>query len=191
MRSARLLLVTGAAIAAVVLALPPGPAAAHTTLRESDPPANGSVAVLPQLVRLTFTTQLPAAPTIEVVDANGASVNSSPVSLRGNTALQPVQGSRAGRYTVNWKATAPDGHQITGSFAFTVAAGNVSPGPAGSPTVPATTGPSPTEAAPTAAAPRSDGSGPRWPWLAAGLLAVALLAIVWYVRRQRRSAARR
>jgi methionine-rich copper-binding protein CopC len=187
MRSARALLVAGTAVAAAVLALPPGPAAAHTTLRESDPAANGSVEILPQVVRLTFTTQLPSTPTIEVVDANGASVNSSPVSLRGNTALQPVQGSGAGRYTVNWKATAPDGHQITGSFAFTVAAGNVSPSPAASPTVPATTGPSPTEAA----APPAQQSGPRWPWLAAGLLAVALLTLFWYLRRRRLSAAGR
>jgi copper resistance protein C len=167
----------------IVLAIPPSPAAAHTTLRESDPAANATVATLPQLVRLTFTTELPTVPTIEVVDPNGASVNSSPVSLRGNSALQPVQGSSAGRYTVNWKATAPDGHQITGSFTFTATAGNVSAAPTtASPTVPQTTGP------PPAGAPPADGSGPWWPWLAAGLLAAALLFIFWYVRRQRASA---
>jgi methionine-rich copper-binding protein CopC len=182
MRFARALLIAGA----ILLALPPTPAAAHTELRESDPAANATVATLPQLVRLTFTTQLPTVPTIEVVDPNGTSVNSSPVSLRGNTALQPIQGSTTGRYTVNWKAKAPDGHEITGSFGFTAGAGNVSPSPtiASSATGPVTSGPSPTEVA----APPADGTGPLWPWLAAGLLAVALFIVIWYVQRRRGSA---
>jgi copper resistance protein C len=185
MRSARALL-TIALVAATAVAFTPGPAAAHTSLRESDPAANATVATLPEVVRLTFTTQLPSVPTIEVVDANGVSVNSSPVSLRGNTALQPVKSSSAGRYTVNWKAKAPDGHEISGTFAFSVGAGNVSPTPViPSPTAPETTGPSPTQAA---AAP-ADGSGPWWPWLAAGFLAIVLLGVFGYVRSRRSSPA--
>jgi len=180
MSSARALL-TIALVAAAAVAFTSSPAAAHTSLRESDPAANGTVATLPEFVRLTFTTQLPSVPTIEVVDANGVSVNSSPVSLRGNTALQPVKSASAGRYTVNWKAKAPDGHEISGTFAFTATAGNIQP----TTPAPETTGPSPTQAA---AAP-TDGDGPWWPWLAAGLLIAALLAVFWYARRRRSSPA--
>lgn len=193
-RLARALALLIAASAASVL-VNQAPAAAATTLRETDPPSNGVVQSLPQLVRLTFTEPLPGAPTITVAGPTGRTVNSSPVSLRGNTVLQPVQGTEAGRYTVTWRASTSEGTDINGTFAFTVAGG--APSPTGqssnepSPTVPVVVGSSPSDfgAGPgpssTADADRS-GDGSPWPWIVAGLGAVVVVvALVWYARRRR------
>ena len=175
-----------------------GPASAHTTLKQSDPAANAVVAVLPEVVRLTFSDTPPIVPKVTVRDADGVEVNSSPISPRGNTVLQPVKSAKAGRFTVRWELTSSDGHKTNRSFTFTVTA----PSPVASPTVPvvpvAPSGsPSATSAAAsstpgasttTSVALASDSAAPGGSWgvwaLVAAVLVAAGGAAVVFLRRR-------
>ena len=131
-RTAPRLLILAAGILAGAL-LGAAPAAAHTTLKQSDPAAGSTVQKLPEVVRLTFSDTLPIVPTVTVRDDAGTVVNSSPISPRGNTVLQPVKSTKIGKFTVTWELTSADGHKTSGSFAFTVA---TAPSGAPSPTAP-------------------------------------------------------
>ncbi|UWP81712.1 copper resistance CopC family protein [Dactylosporangium fulvum] len=175
---------------ALVLATP---ASAHTTLRQSDPAANSTVPTLPEVVRLTFTDMLPIVPKVTVRDPDGTEVNSSPISPRGNTVLQPVKSTKTGRFTVTWELTGSDGHKTNGSFSFTVQGAAAPPSAVPSPTAPVVGSGSPstvpTAAASTAAAASSgvaspsdaarsstdSGGGSWWVWL---VVAVVLLGAV-------------
>ena len=166
----------------------PSPAAAHTSLRASDPAANSTVPGMPEVVRLTFTDSLPITPTVTVRDPDGTIVNSGPISPQGSTVLQPVKQTRSGRYTVLWQLTAPDGHKSTGSFEFTVtgdAAPPSSPAAAISPTVPVEAAGSPPDAG---ALPRggADGIG-WWQWPAGAALVLGAATAAMFARRRRRA----
>jgi methionine-rich copper-binding protein CopC len=199
--SARLLLLAVGALAGALLGA--APAAAHTTLKQSDPAAGSTVQALPEVVRLTFSDTLPIVPTVTVRDDAGTVVNSSPISPRGNTVLQPVKSTKGGKFTVTWELTSADGHKTSGSFAFTVAA---APSDAPSPTAPVVVTATPTPEAPQSssappaasalastavAVPTSDSSGTGANWLLWTAVTVVLLgAAVTIVLLSRRRAAR-
>ena len=153
---ARLLLLAAGVLAGALLGA--APAAAHTTLKQSDPAAGSTVQALPEVVRLTFSDTLPLTPTVTVRDDAGTVVNSSPISPRGNTVLQPVKSTKTGKFTVTWELTSADGHKTSGSFAFTVVA---APPDAPSPTAPVVVTATPTPEAPQSSRRPARPSRPR------------------------------
>jgi copper transport protein len=114
-----------------------GPAAAaHGSLRASEPAGGASLRRPPHAVTLTFTEAPDVAlSSIRVLDAAGRAVAGGrpervpgrPLDLR-----VPLHGLRDGTYTVSWRTiSAVDGHPTAGTFAFGVGAGGaVLPPPA-------------------------------------------------------------
>ncbi|WP_327008500.1 copper resistance protein CopC [Dactylosporangium sp. NBC_01737] len=200
--SARLLLLAAGVLAGALLGA--APAAAHTSLKQSDPAAGSTVQALPEVVRLTFSDTLPLTPTVTVRDEAGTVVNSSPISPRGNTVLQPVKSTKTGKFTVTWELTSADGHKTSGSFAFTVVA---APSDAPSPTAPVVVTATPTPEAPQSssaapppssvsstalAAPTSgnSGGGANWPlWTAVTVVLLGAAGTIVLLRRRRAASA--
>jgi methionine-rich copper-binding protein CopC len=166
-----------AAVVATVLSTA-APAWAHTRLVSSTPSA-GASAEAPGEVVLVFSD--PVQPTLSALSVTGPDGQEHVAGTPspggdGSSVSQALQGPLdAGTYRVAYRVLAADGHPITGSFAFTVAAPAVAPSapaaaatPTATPTSAQTTGP--VEA--TAGGDDEDGGLPVLP-LAVGGLAVA------------------
>ncbi|MCU6499272.1 copper resistance protein CopC [Rugamonas sp. A1-17] len=116
-------LVASAIVAAATLASPF--AAAHASLKNSNPASNAVPDTAPKEIALTFNEKVePAFSSITLTDAGGrapagqakATVDdANPAILR--LALPPLP---AGVYTVGWAAAGRDGHRRKGEFTFTV-----------------------------------------------------------------------
>jgi copper transport protein len=113
-----------------------GPAAAaHGTLRGSEPAGGASLARPPHAVTLRFSEAPdPSLSSIRVLDATGRVVAGGrpervpgrPLELRA-----PLHGLGNGTYTVSWRAiSAVDGHPTAGTFAFGIGAGGLALPPA-------------------------------------------------------------
>jgi methionine-rich copper-binding protein CopC len=130
------------------------PAAAHTELASSDPFSGATLEAAPMQVTLTFRGQITrVGVTVQVTGPDGA-VGAGPAVVAGRTVTQPLAaGLPAGTYDVRWQVTAGDGHPISGSLHFTVAA-NAAPStePAVAPTATPTIPPQPVASAPSALA---------------------------------------
>ncbi|MFJ3658721.1 copper resistance protein CopC [Streptomyces nigra] len=183
-RTAARALVVPAALAALAVAAPQ--AAAHTELDISSPGANAELAGLPPSVTLTFSdamTQKYAKVAVTSPDGTPAAAGKPQVTGKTVTlALKPT--SPPGQYTVGYRVVSADGHPVSGSYTFTVAA-TTSP----TPTPPAKE--STSAAAPRAAQkpapdnPDKETSGATIPVLAgAGALTVAAVG-AYAVRRRR------
>lgn len=159
------------ALAALVLLLAglgAAPAAAHNTLRSSDPADGATVATAPPQVTLTFDQEaLDLGTQVVVTGPDGAVVSDGPAQLVDTSVVQPLVATLpAGAYTVEWRVTSADGHPLSGALAFTAsgAAGAVAApapdapadAPAAEPTQDAATAAGPTPSA-TADAPAVDG----------------------------------
>ena len=102
-----------------------GPAAAHGRLQTETPTAEATTAA-PESLTLSFSEGIELRFTTVVVKAsNGSAVDTGPDRLApGNPRmlLVPIAGKLGpGRYTVNWRAVATDGHKTQGTYGFTVA----------------------------------------------------------------------
>lgn len=210
-RSSRVLIVFALAVAAAVLVGSTPAALAHNVLRSSDP-ENGSTVPAPAQVTLTFDQSVQTLGTAVRVDGPKGSLELDPVSVDGQTVVQPLPARlAAGDYTVLWRATSSDGHPVDGTLTFTATAATrassstsdpVAPtapapastsGSAGASSGPGTTSP-PNPADPANAAGKDTpaaadvGDGRRsWPlWVGVGAV-VALLAAagLWLLRRDR------
>jgi methionine-rich copper-binding protein CopC len=122
------------------------PAAAHTRLTGSTPAAGAEVTASTTEVVLSFTgTVREAFSTVVVTGPDGADVAAGPPVLRGSDVVQELEGPLAtGAWTVAYRVVAGDGHPITGTLAFTVAAADEPAAPAALPSP----SPSPAAAAP-------------------------------------------
>jgi methionine-rich copper-binding protein CopC len=108
-----------------VLLWRPGLALAHVELLSSEPAAGAQLAESPAEIRLTFNGDLHADSNFilfgerfqAVPGVNGRLDPQAPDQLVA-TGLNLISGT----YTVNWTAADADGHQISGSFEFTVGA---------------------------------------------------------------------
>lgn len=192
---------TGALAALVLLltALGASPAAAHNTLRSTDPADGSTVATAPAQVTLTFDqAAMDLGTQVVVTGPDGAVVSEGPAQLVDASVVQPLAATLpAGAYTVDWRVTSADGHPLSGAFSFTAteASGVVEPTPDPEPTdEPGASADAPQETADEAAptdeatdevtitavpinAPAPAGSGvPVWVWvvLAVGVLAALL-----------------
>jgi copper transport protein len=120
MRLCLLLLILCAGLAAA------SPAAAHSLIERSSPPANSALDVAPRQVSLWFNEPVdPAFSTATVTDAAGHRVSDRAVvasdGRRMSVGLQQID---RGFYTVRWRVLSTvDGHTTGGAFAFTVGLG--------------------------------------------------------------------
>lgn len=111
-----------AAMAAATLASPF--AAAHASLKNSNPAAGATVDASPNEVTLTFNEKIePAFSSISVADGHGRNVATDKAKVdAANPAMLhlavPVLAS--GTYTVNWAVAGHDGHRRKGEFKFSV-----------------------------------------------------------------------
>lgn len=99
-------------------------AAAHATLKASNPQAGAVLATAPQEVSLTFNEKVEEAfSSITVNAADGKPVTASKALVDGQDhavlrlELPPLN---AGEYAVKWAVAGHDGHRRSGEFKFTV-----------------------------------------------------------------------
>jgi hypothetical protein len=122
-RFLRVLAVAGLLVVAVLGAATT--ASAHSQLERTDPADGSTIAVLPDLITLTFNQNVLGLGTVlNVTGPDGSAVDGA-ATVVDNTVRQPVRpGAPAGDYTVLWRVTSADGHPISGRFAFTATAGS-------------------------------------------------------------------
>lgn len=107
------------------------PAWAHTELSATAPAADASLRDAPDAVTLTFTQEVDERlATVTVRGPGGAIVSTGQPQREGVMLAQPVQGAAAGRYEVEWRAAAADGHILRGAYAFRVGGGGSEDAPA-------------------------------------------------------------
>ena len=118
------LIITRAALAAVLASSLAHGASAHAHLRNCVP-AVGSTGAAPAELSCAFTEALePDFTTVVLHDAGGKPVTTGALHLAAGDAKRVVVGLPAlpaGTYTVIWHATSVDTHKTEGSFTFTVA----------------------------------------------------------------------
>lgn len=168
-------------------------ALAHDVLVGTDPPDGAVLDAAPTQIVLTFSAQqTPVGAEVVVTCADGAAWSDSEAVVSGVTVTQALRpGVPNGPCTVAWRSVAQDGHPVTGSFGFEVAAPLPEPTPSEEPTPgeePSAVEPTPTEPTPTQA-PDGDGDGDddggvTW-WLAGAGVVLAAGAAALLARRRR------
>ena len=110
------------AVALIALALTAVPALAHVPVRSTFP-ARGSTVSSVRTVSVRFAAVVVTG-TMTVTRAGGSAVGTraNGVDPRNRARLRatPARRLSSGRYTVRWRALAPDGHRMSGSFSFRV-----------------------------------------------------------------------
>ncbi len=115
-------LAAASVVAAATLASPF--AAAHATLKGSDPQAGAVLAAAPKQVSLTFNEKIEQAfSTVTVADSDGKQVSTEKAKVDdANPAVVrlAMPALAAGEYTVSWAVAGHDGHRRKGDFKFSV-----------------------------------------------------------------------
>lgn len=160
-RITRAAAVSGLLICAAPVAVATAPPAeAHTGLTGGAPDDGATVATSPARVSLSFNDPMDARYSrVAVTGASGRSVTAGAPKVDGRTVSQALTAELPpGRYTVGYRVVSADGHPVSGSYTFTVAAARtMAPVPGPSRSRPASAAPS----APAGAdgADQSSGSG--------------------------------
>ena len=96
-------------------------AQAHNTLVSADPPADASLAVMPDHLTLTFAEDVsPLGVALMVHRPDQTVVNVGVPTTSGPVVTQAIAGDLpAGVYTVMYRVTSDDGHAIEGEYTFT------------------------------------------------------------------------
>jgi copper resistance protein C len=103
------------------LLLAPPSVQAHAMLDHASPLVGSTVATAPQELALTFTQNIePAFSSVQVMDANGARVDSGKPQVSGNTMHVGLKSLAPGAYKVHWKVLSVDTHTTEGNFSFHV-----------------------------------------------------------------------
>jgi len=167
------------------------PASAHDRLESTDPADGATLPGAPDHVDLVMSSDPLGLGTQVQVTGPAGVVSTGATTVVDDTVTQALAADRpAGTYTVQWRVTSSDGHPVSGSFAFTAtAAAGTGPSATGSPTGPSATSSSPAAAAPSPTSPAVDplgATGSSSPLLSAGVVALAVLAVVGIVLGARR-----
>jgi methionine-rich copper-binding protein CopC len=113
-----------AILGAIFLVFAASPASAHTALVSSSPQKDSVVASLPQLISITFAEDLVVignSNSVSVLDSTGEEVSFGEISVLGPTlSKQLTPSDKTGKFKVEYRAVASDGHVINGDFTFTV-----------------------------------------------------------------------
>ena len=112
-------------------------ALAHTDLVSTSPAKDSDVLAAQESISLTFAEPpLVDGAAIVVMDSNGDILDSPAPALEGASLSIPWPADLTpGKVTVQWRATADDGHVLSGEFVFNYTAaaeGGMAPSPAGS-----------------------------------------------------------
>jgi methionine-rich copper-binding protein CopC len=201
-RPGLLLALVGVGLAVAGTAVGMLPAAAHDELVSSVPAAGEQLAEPPTEVSLTFSASVSQEfAQVAVVDAAGASYQSGPPVVAGDTVTQAVTGLPTGAtFTISFRIVSADGHPIGGTVPFSVLGAVPDPEattdaePEATPTTEASEATSeaaapdatpPATAEPVQASADRTGSSSLLPWvlLGAALLTAAALA-TWASRRR-------
>lgn len=140
-------------------------------------PSNGEqLTAAPDEVRIRFSAEArPRSGKASITGPDGRSVASGPARVRGTVLVIPMRATKAaGRYSVEFRTLASDGHPVTGSLTFEVVKPKTS------------TAPAPSAAAPLPAADDAEPS-PWWPWVAGAGVAALGVAAIALVRRASRT----
>jgi copper transport protein len=117
--------ILAALVAASVLSLMGGAAAAHANYVKSNPASDAQLTKPPTEVRVTFSeTPDPRGSDLAVLDVNGSRLDKHDVTLvsdEPNTLRVSLGAISDGGYIVSWTTvSAVDGHETKGAFAFAV-----------------------------------------------------------------------
>lgn len=118
-----------------------GPLWGHQALVRAEPAAGAALGTSPRFLRLDFREPLRAPFTrVTLLGPDSLRVDLGPLRIEGDSALTavvPVPGTLpAGRYQVGWRTTGADGHAVSGTYEFIVAAAAVPPPADSGPTEP-------------------------------------------------------
>ena len=177
-RGTRVLVVAAMLVGLVASALGfAGAAAAHAARIASDPAENAQLTQQPARVNATFNETMQSQfAAMTVIGPDGAQWSDGDVAVDGAVIGVAVRaGGPGGTYTVNYRATSADGHVVTGSWSYELAA-------VGASTATATSAAPATTTAAPAAEGASDGP-PVWPFVVV-IAAIVAAGAVWAVRRR-------
>lgn len=169
-----LVVATATALAALLLVLGGGPAAAHTGLQSSTPGDGEILTAAPDAISLTFSSAVASEfAQVAVTGPDGQSVTAGEVVIDGAVVSQPISTSGDGAYVVAYRVVSDDGHPVSGQLSFTLADGAATESAPAQPTLVNTPAPAPdATTAVSPAADSGDGSnGAVWLLLAAVALA--------------------
>ena len=108
-----------AAIAAIALAFPAA-AAAHATLRSTDPHFGRELQRGPAVIRLHFDQRVKILPgAVRVLSTKGRDYAGA-VRIEGTDVVANVKTLSTGGYTVRWRAISADSHVVSGVWTFGV-----------------------------------------------------------------------
>jgi methionine-rich copper-binding protein CopC len=124
-------------LAGLGILAPISPASAHTDLVSTSPAADSDVLAAQDTISLTFSEPpLVDGAAIVVMNSSGDILDSPAPSLEGASLSIPWPADlTTGKTTIQWRATAQDGHVESGEFVFNytaVAEGGMAPSPAAS-----------------------------------------------------------
>lgn len=124
-------------LAALGLFAPASSASAHTELLSTSPAADSDVNTSQETISLTFAEPpLVDGAAIVVMNSSGDILDSPAPALDGASLYIPWPADLTpGNVTVQWRATADDGHVLSGEFVFNYTAaaeGGMAPSPAAS-----------------------------------------------------------
>ncbi|HKE71757.1 MAG TPA: copper resistance protein CopC [Nocardioidaceae bacterium] len=128
MRAAVLLL----AFVGLLVGLGAGPSSAHAVLLRSDPPSGAVLATSPASVRLWFSEDIaPDFSSVRLVDQHGRTVSGTQLDSADPRQVElTLPHLDAGAYAVVWRVLAEDdGHQTSGTIAFSVGSRAAPPPP--------------------------------------------------------------
>ena len=177
-----------ALVAAIIAVLSSGPAWAHNSLTKAVPDKNSTIKQRPEQVELTFLQKVdPKQLAIGVTDARKQKVPLATPTAKGKVGTaafsEPLTN---GVYTVTYEVVSLDGHEVKGSYKFTLNDPSATTPPTTAPTTPPTTQPTPSIEAivPTSSSSPDEGIG-LWP-IVAGIAALLLLGGAAFVALRRR-----
>jgi len=102
------------------------PAAAHSDLVQAEPPPGAQLAESPAEIRLTFSEPVADNSRIDLLTDEFERIEGLVPQFNPEQPEQiysPVPPLEPGVYTVQWAAVSDDGHEISGSYSFSVGAG--------------------------------------------------------------------
>ena len=108
---------------ASLLVLLPLFAYAHTGLKESTPAADATVNAVPEKIELVFTAPVRLVRLMVKLDGQALVTDFRPASEAVAGYSITPRGMQAGSYTVDWAVIGADGHTVSDSFGFVIAAG--------------------------------------------------------------------
>jgi methionine-rich copper-binding protein CopC len=97
----------------------------HVTLVKSEPKMNDTLAASPKAVRLWFSEAIQTGATsVRLTGADGKTLSTGKVTV-APTPKSPAEATIAetlkpGRYTIDWRTMASDGHPAKGALTFVV-----------------------------------------------------------------------